>query len=197
MKKLLSLVLSIVMAFAISVPAFATSAGPDIPTGPAAYTVTVNEYDVYVAARTASNDELLTRGMSENQISLIKSDAIENELLEKASLSVNELSEMGYDNNQIAILKNYDGRAIEKAPELRGVFADMTAKFYKSSASTTSLKVRVFWEWSNAPALAGDPITDLIALRWQGTNTAGQPINVAFNSSGSSANINYYTRDGE
>ena len=197
MIKLLSLVLSIVMAFAISVPAFATSAGPDIPTEPAAYTVTVNEYDVYVAARTASNDELLTRGISENQISLIKSDAIENELLEKSSLPVNELSEMGYDNNQIAILKNYDGRAIEKAPELRGVFADMTAKFYKSSASTTSLKVRVFWEWSNAPALAGDPITDLIALRWQGTNTAGQPINVAFNSSGSSANINYYTRNGE
>ena len=72
MKKLLSLVLSIVMAFAISVPAFATSAGPDIPTEPAAYTVTVNEYDVYVAARTASNDELLTRGISENQISLAR-----------------------------------------------------------------------------------------------------------------------------
>lgn len=34
MKKLLSLVLSIVMAFAISVPAFATSAGPDIQLGP-------------------------------------------------------------------------------------------------------------------------------------------------------------------
>ena len=103
---------------------------------------------------------------------------------------------MGYDNNQIAILKNYDGRAIESAPELRGIFANMTAKFYKSSASTTSLKVRVFWEWSNAPVLAGDAITDLIAIRWQGTNTAGQPINIAFNSSGSSANINYYTRSG-
>ena len=94
-------------------------------------------------------------------------------------------------------MKNYDGQAIEDAPELRGVFAGMTAKFFKSSASTSSLKVRVFWEWSNAPALAGDPITDLIAMRWQGTNTGGRPLNVAFNSSKSSANVNYYTRDGE
>ena len=37
-------------------------------------------------------------GMSEDQIDLIKSDAIENELLEKAALSVDELSKLGYDN---------------------------------------------------------------------------------------------------
>ena len=197
MKKILSFSLSLAFILALSLPAFAASNGPDIPTEPAAYTVTVNEYDVYVDARNTSNEDLQNRGMSEDQIDLIKSDAIENELLEKAALSVDELSKLGYDNNQIAILKNYDGQAIEDAPELRGVFAGMTAKFFKSIASTSSLKVRVFWEWSNAPALAGDPITDLIAMRWQGTNTGGRPLNVAFNSSKSSANVNYYTRDGE
>ena len=76
----------------------------------------------YVDARNTSNEDLQNRGMSEDQIDLIKSDAIENELLEKAALSVDELSKLGYDNNQIAILKNYDGQAIEDAPELRGVF---------------------------------------------------------------------------
>lgn len=197
MKKLLSAALSLAMIVAFTMPAFATSSGPDIPTEPAAYTVTVNEYDVYVDARKTSNEELQTQGMSDAQIALIKSDAIENELLEKSALSMDELSEMGYDNRQISILKNYSGQAIENTPELRGVFADMTAKFYKYSASTSSLAVRVFWEWSNAPALAGDPITDLIVLRWQGTNTAGQPLNVAFNSKGSSANINYFTRSGK
>ena len=197
MKKILSVSLSLALVFALSIQAFAASNGPDIPTEPAAYTVTVNEYDVYVAARNTSNEDLQTRGMSESQIDLIKSDAIENELLEKSALSVDELSEMGYDNNQIAILKNYEGQSIENAPELRGIFADMTAKFYKSSASTSSLRIRVFWEWSNAPVLAGDLITDLVAIRWQGTNTAGQPINIAFNSSRSSANLNYYNRSGE
>ena len=61
---------------------------------------------VYVDARNTSNEDLQNRGMSEDQIDLIKSDAIENELLEKAALSVDELSKLGYDNNQIAILKN-------------------------------------------------------------------------------------------
>ncbi len=115
MKKILSFSLSLALIFALSLPAFAASSGPDIPTEPAAYSVTVNEYDVYVDARNTSNEDLQNRGMSEDQIDLIKSDAIENELLEKAALSVDELSAMGYDNNQIAILKNYDGQAIEDA----------------------------------------------------------------------------------
>lgn len=105
MKKILSFSLSLAFILALSLPAFAASNGPDIPTEPAAYTVTVNEYDVYVDARNTSNEDLQNRGMSEDQIDLIKSDAIENELLEKAALSVDELSKLGYDNNQIAILK--------------------------------------------------------------------------------------------
>ena len=196
-EKSLSFSLSLAFILALSLPAFAASNGPDIPTEPAAYTVTVNEYDGLCRCQEHKQRRFAKSRNVGRQIDLIKSDAIENELLEKAALSVDELSKLGYDNNQIAILKNYDGQAIEDAPELRGVFAGMTAKFFKSSASTSSLKVRVFWEWSNAPALAGDPITDLIAMRWQGTNTGGRPLNVAFNSSKSSANVNYYTRDGE
>lgn len=194
MKKILSFILSLAMIFSLAATASALTDGPDIPTEPAAYTVTINEYDVYVEARNATDKELQSRGVSAAHIDLIKSDAIENELLEKAALSADELSRMGYNNSQIAILKNYTGDSIENAPELRGVFADMTAKVYKVSANTSSLKVRFFWEWSNVPALAGDLIVDLIAIRWQGTNTSGQPINVAFNSNESSANINYYSR---
>jgi hypothetical protein len=197
MKKLISLLLASITILLLSTSAFAASSGPDIPTEPAAYTVTVNEYDVYVEARNTSNDDLQACGMSEEEIDLIKSDAIENELLEKASLSVDELLEMGYNDNQIATLKDYSGQAIENVPELRGVFANMTAKFYKSGASTTYLRVRVYWEWSNAPLFAGEGIRDLIAIRWQGTNTAGQPINIAFNPNRSFATVNYYTRSGE
>ena len=103
MKKILSFSLSLAFILALSLPAFAASNGPDIPTEPAAYTVTVNEYDVYVDARNTSNEDLQNRGMSEDQIDLIKSDAIENELLEKAALSVDELSKLGYDLSLIHI----------------------------------------------------------------------------------------------
>ena len=43
MKKILSFSLSLAFILALSLPAFAASNGPDIPTEPAAYTVTVNE----------------------------------------------------------------------------------------------------------------------------------------------------------
>ena len=42
MKKILSFSLSLAFILALSLPAFAASNGPDIPTEPAAYTVTVN-----------------------------------------------------------------------------------------------------------------------------------------------------------
>lgn len=41
MKKILSFSLSLAFILALSLPAFAASNGPDIPTEPAAYTVTV------------------------------------------------------------------------------------------------------------------------------------------------------------
>ena len=37
----------------------------------------------------------------------------------------------------------------------------------------------------------------MVAMRWQGTNTSGQPINIAFNSSGSSCTVKYYSTAGE
>lgn len=180
----------------MSITASATNNGPDIPTEPPAYSVTINEYDVYVQARKLSDKELSSQGMSDTYIDLIKSNAIEDRLLEIASLPANELSEMGYTSKQITLLKNYNGGPIENTPQLRGTFADMTAKFYKEVASSVTLKIRVYWEWSNAPLLAGDLINDMVAIRWKGTNSAGNSINLAFYSTTSSASVNYYIRSG-
>lgn len=192
MKKLLVFTLSIIMLLSLSLPAYAAETISD----PYSYTVTINEYDVYVATRTASASDLAKAGISTRHADLIKSNAIENELLELSALSADELKSLGYTKEQILLLHNYTGERIENAPELRGVFADMTATFSKVSASTTALTVKVEWNWSNAPALAGNAIVDMVAMRWQGTNTAGAPINVAFNSAGSSCSIKYYSRSG-
>lgn len=190
MKKFLSIILALTMVFAMSATAFA--AEPDN----SSYSFTINEYDVYVATRTATATDLARSGISSRQASLIKSDAIENELLSLSKLSTEELTSLGYSSSQISTLQNYNGERIENAPELRGIFADMTASFSKVSASTTSLAVKVTWNWTNAPVLAGDAIVDMVAMRWQGTNTGGAPINVAFNTAGSSCSVKYYSRAG-
>lgn len=190
MKKILALILSAVMVFSLSATAFATEA--ESP----AYSVTINEYDVYVEAREASMQDLAKSGISTQQAALIKSDAIENELSKLSGLSSEDLASLGYTEDQIAIIHNYNGERIETNAELRGIFANMTADFYKVSASTTALAVKVIWEWTNAPVLAGTAIEDMVAMRWQGTNNAGVSINLAFASAGSSCYLQYYTRDG-
>lgn len=192
MKKLLAFTLSIIMLLSLSLPAYAAETISD----PYSYTVTINEYDVYVATRTASASDLAKAGISTRHADLIKSNAIENELLKLSALSTDELKSLGYTKEQISLLHSYTGERIENAPELRGVFADMTAQFSKVSASTVALTIQVEWTWSNAPVLAGPVITDMVAMRWQGTNTAGAPINVAYNSAGSSCTVKYYSRSG-
>lgn len=190
MKKIFALILAAMMVFNLSATAFAAESES------AAYSVTINEYDVYVEAREASAQELARSGISAQQAALIKSDAIENELSRLSKLSNGNLASLGYTEEQIAIIHRYNGERIETNAELRGIFADMTADFYKVSASTTALAVKVVWEWTNAPVLAGSGIEDMVAMRWQGTNNAGVSINLAFKSAGSSCYLQYYTRDG-
>lgn len=190
LKKIFCMILSIAMIVGSSIPALA--AEPDVP----AYSVTISEYDVYVSTRTATKEQLARSNVNSQTVAVIKSDAIENELMRLSKLSTEDLSQLGYNAGQITLLHNYSGERIETNPSLRGIFADMTCDFYKSSASTSSLAVKVVWEWTNVPLLAGVAIKDIIGIRWQGTNTSGQPLNLALNTSGSSCKISYYSRSG-
>lgn len=189
MKKLLSIVLVIAMSLSLSATVFAEETPQ--------YSVTINEYDVYVALRTATRDELARADVSSETIKVVKSNAIENELSRLSELTVDELMQLGYSAEQITRLHEYGGEKIETNPALRGIFADMTCDFYNYSASTSSLAVKVVWEWSNVPVLAGVAIKDIVGIRWQGTNSSGQPINLALNTSGSSCTVKYYSRSGK
>lgn len=191
-KQIVSVVLSLVMLFCMTTTAFAAETTQEIPD----YSVRINEYDVYVQTRTASAAQLTRSGMSQQTIAAVKSDAIENELTRLSNLSTSELARLGYSSKQITLLHNYSGERIESNAELRGVFADMTCDFYKVSASTSSLKVKVIWDWTNAPLLAGPAISDIVGIRWQGTNTSGQPLNLALDSAGSSCTLKHYSRSG-
>ena len=190
MKKVLSLIMSLCAIISLSVPALAADSQDS------SYTVTVNEYDVYVAIRSANTAELVESGISVDQATMIKSNAIEDALLELSGCSTDELELLGYTSSEIALLHKYSGERIEDAPELRGVFADMTATFYRIGASKVSITVAVDWAWSNAPFFASDDIIDIMAMRWKGTNLAGSPMNLALNSSYSSCSVDYYDRSG-
>ena len=124
--KFLSVILTLTTLLSISPTALA-SEDPG-------YTVTINEYDVYVSTRATSNDELARNGANDGTVQIIKSNAIENKLTQLSQLPEEELSKIGYTKTQIQLLKNYNGERIEDNPQLRGIFADMSCYFSNVSA---------------------------------------------------------------
>lgn len=67
-KKLVSLALTAVMVMGMSVTSFAAETETEIP----AYSVTVNEYDIYVQTRCATQAQLARSGMDSDSIDVIK-----------------------------------------------------------------------------------------------------------------------------
>lgn len=187
MKKVLTAIMSMAFFFSLAVPAFAAEAETTT-------SITINEYDVYVATRQATAEENARNGVSRDAVDAINSDILENELLRLSKLPNDELNNLGYNEAQIAILRSYTGERIETNPSLRGIFADMNATFTKVSSSTTSQKIKVTWEWESPPALAGYKITDTVGMRWKGTNNAGLPMNVRLDSNNSSGTVEYWRR---
>lgn len=159
------------------------------------YTYTVNEYDICVEMREQSTDELREDGYSQDFIDLARSDEIEHWLKELASYDVNVLKDdYGYSEEQISLLKNYDGTQIQDHPELRGVFADCTVDFTCNSASKTSVTVTTTWEWNRAPAIHHKNIRDIIGTGWTAINLDDQEIKLEVDQDfGQPCTIYYYT----
>ena len=182
-KRFLCLLTSLIMLLSLNVNTFANEKNDG-------YVVEINEYDEYNKSRAMTNTDLYKIGYSKEYVEEVKSNYIENELLKRSKLSVQELKEKyGYDENQINIIKNYDGQAIEEQPQLRVLFATMTVSIYKYIADNTQVAFIASWDWSSMPFVNGK---DLIAVRWQGTNSNGQSINLVLNKSKSYCNIYYY-----
>ncbi|MCR0571095.1 hypothetical protein MKC54_21065 [[Clostridium] innocuum] len=148
-----------------------------------------NEYDQFVKEKkelgTAETKKLLSRSMK-------KETTYEELYLERAKLSKETLiKEYFYTPEQVTILKKYDGRPIEKAPELRKASATMNLSFRKAGASTSDLYLLGEWKWSSAPILSGPAIKDGVAFGWNGTDNSGHSINLAYQNS--YATVYYYS----
>ena len=143
----------------------------------------VNEYDVLVESERAS-DVLCD---AENNSS------IESLIVSRAQLSDDILSERyGYSDEQIQILKSYDGSPIEDNPQLRGVFGNVYGYIYRMSYDDHGVTVRFSWNWDNPPMLWGN---DTVTCAWVGVNSSNGPHALRFDSENSSFHVDYYDTD--
>lgn len=144
----------------------------------------ISEYDIISENRTADEASLIAEGFSADEIAYFRSDAVENALLRRAAMSETELAATyGYTEEQIDVLKSYNGERIESSPQLKGVLGACSGKVTCPSASASRMKVRLTWEWTSAPVLNGNAVYDIVAVRWKGTDSSGSPLNIALNSS--------------
>lgn len=138
----------------------------------------VNEYDALVETKQSLQD------------STIESNSIENELLSRAQLS-NEIlkTRYNYTEEEIAILKAYDGSPIEENPQLRGLFADLYGFIYNMGYDDHGVTIRFSWDWDGYPAVYG---SDNVTCAWVGVNSNNGPHALRFNAAKSSFHVDYY-----
>lgn len=148
-----------------------------------------NEYDYIVAVRSTPRTEMEEKGASSEELDLIYSDHAEKEMLRRASLSDEELSEVyQYSSAQISILRGYKGTPIEKTPQLRSVMASISGSFSPVIYNSTMAGMMLSWQWSTLPITM---VTDAVAIAWEATYANGGNNNMLLNLTESYAQITY------
>lgn len=188
MKKIVSLVMSIILVCSLTImPTSAVNNVEEYYDG-SKINFTVNEYDMLVEARGMTDNEL-SEFYSEERIEAIRT--AEDALLERAQLSDSVLEQYGYTPEQIEVLRAYDGGPLEDNPQLRAITATMSGSISAAQCTSTTVGTQFNWTWSALPLVYN--FTDVVAIRWAGTNTQGSPMNVSMvQTSSSFAYVTYY-----
>lgn len=181
-KKIFAMLLVCTMTFAGSVQAIAMEPTIQDPgtEGVLIGSFTVNEYDSLVQSGRATD------------IASSSDSSIETAVLERAQLPVETLLAYGYSNDEIAILKAYDGSPIEDNPQLRGTFANLNGFIYRMDYNDYGSTVRFSWVWDSAPVLHGSAITDVVTCAWVGVNSTNGPHALRIQSAESICEVDYY-----
>lgn len=148
-----------------------------------------NQYDYYMNMKQKTERELRAEGVSTNDIITVKSNAFESELLNRAQLPESELIDLGYTQDQIRLLKSYDGSPLENNPQMRAVTATFSGALYQDIVSKTASTTIFTWNWSSAPIVCSIDIDDYVGCSWSGTNK--QNLNCQMQVYGKSCIVNY------
>lgn len=145
---------------------------------------TSSEYDMYVEMKEDSGD------------AIINDQKVEDILMQRASLPKDVLKdEYGYSDDQIQILKEYDGTPIEENPQLRGIFANVDGYLYLMEQSNDSVTVRFYWRWDTSPLLAGAAIRDVVTCAWIGVDSGNDDHALRLVEEDSICEVDYYYKD--
>lgn len=155
----------------------------------------ISELEYFKELKSQTNEELISKGMTPDQIKYIKNFDLISKLQERAKLSNEQLKDMGYSDNDIKQLrvslskKNINEDEIIK--EIRG--ATLNLVLGSAIASKSKYTFNYSFRWSSCPIFIQD---DLLAATWSATGSNGSPVNVAINKSSSFLTVKYKSTGG-
>lgn len=194
MKRIISTIIAVSMSFIFSVPVYAIGSAGTQSSSNNEFNIImtedyVNEYDYIVAVRNMTSMDLLENGVSPDKVSYYRSDAPEQELLYRATLSEEILRNYYcYSDEAIELIKNYDGTPLEDAPEMRAATATMTAGLGELLVTSTCIGILYTCTWQSKPLDGGE---DAAGVAWEGTYANGGNNNATLSLRDSYAQIIY------
>ncbi len=160
-------------------------------------TTRINEYEEITALQKNTAEELQEMGYSASEAEEILEFSYRDALLERASLPESTLQARGYDEDQIAFMKEF---ANDPDGDYDFSVMSVTLKTRKftlvAGANSSKTKtVKYTWEWSAMPLMA---YNDKVAVRWQAYNSKGLSVDSTVNkgSANRSCKVYYYSDSG-
>ncbi|RYD06140.1 hypothetical protein N752_05690 [Desulforamulus aquiferis] len=125
----------------------------------------INEYQKLKDLKAKTDEELEEIGLSTKEIEEIKKLDYAKELQKRAKLDKKLLKNLGYSDEQVSMLKNFQGTESEivALAATLTISASKNEWSYDSSTNTTYFRVGFSWKWSSCPVIK---MTDIVAAGW-------------------------------
>lgn len=133
-----------------------------------------NEGAAYIASKAMTDQELLDAGLTKIQLEELRAFSMEDALLERAQLPTDTLRAYGYTDEQIVLLKEYDGSPLTANSAVLAATSDCVGTYDIGNYSTSSIGLTYTWTWSIVPLVK---MEDTVVVAWEGVR---KPDNLYF-----------------
>lgn len=155
----------------------------------------INEYDEFKKLQNTDENTLLSQGWTEQEIKDLKEFDFEKALKERANLSNENLSKMGYSSSKISSLKeNVSNTALSEA-DLRAYSGVLTLKMGFMSTTNSARDWKIYYEWFWDP----QPIfltKDIIGIKALGSVNGTVAVPTLMSDSIANTNYEFYDNSG-
>ena len=178
-KKLFSLLISVLLITSLSISVFAADSSGEVITPIKENTVVVNEYELSKELSFKSDSKLSDMGYSSSDIAGIRDyhQKYVDHLNGLKELSDSTLASQGYTSEQIAVLRNFDGSEAQASLLSATLTISSSTSNFRYVDTYSKGKLSYSWSWAGVPAFK---MKDAVAASWNDWAVESNTSNVKY-----------------